>query len=65
MEFKNKMGKSPLHFSAENGHFRVHSFLMDNVDDKNPLDISSQTPWDIAKNHRYISLCKLIELKIA
>ena len=48
---KDREGVTPLHFSAENGHFEVCELIMDNVSNKNPQNKAGWTPlhWAAGK----------------
>jgi ankyrin repeat protein len=47
MENKNPANNSsltPLYGAAKNGHLKVCKYLMDHVDDKNPVESTGTTP---------------------
>ena len=59
-------GNTPLHYSAKNGHLKIHELLMDTVEDPNPMNMAQnpETPLDFAKNYNRTAICKLIQSKI-
>ena len=51
---------TPLHCSAQNGHFDVCHLIIENFQEKNPKDYSGRTPLDLARNNNHIDLVNLI-----
>jgi ankyrin repeat protein len=46
--------------AATNGDFNVFKLIFNNVDDKNPIDDSKNTPFHFAAENGHISICQLI-----
>ena len=40
----------------QNGHFKIYSLIIDNVDDTNPADNSGSTPLYIAAQNRHLGI---------
>ena len=39
---RNRGGRTPLHFAAENGYFQICQYILDRIEDKNPRDIAGK-----------------------
>ena len=48
-----------LHEFASKGHVELCRILMENLMDKNPEDLSGQTPFHIAASCGYLDVCRL------
>ena len=44
----NKFGKTPLHMAATNGHLDICRLIIDNVENKHPINIHVETPKNLA-----------------
>ena len=51
---------TPLHFSAEYGHFEVSKFIIENSVDKNPQKHDGVTPLHYSAQQGHLNICKLI-----
>ena len=58
----NEDDRSPLHYAASNGHFRVCKLIIENTSDKNPASIKfdGDTPLHWAASNGHVEICQLI-----
>ena len=54
------MGWSPLSEAAKYGHKNICKLIMNNIEDKNPKDISWTTPLHEAARIGHVQVCKII-----
>jgi len=54
-------GRAAMHLAAENGHLEVIEFLFANGAKIDLVDNFGNTPYEIAKNHNHVQICKYIE----
>ena len=54
-------GWTPLHDAAFNGYLDVCSLIIDNVDNKHPVDNSGKTPKNLADEFKHVEVSKLFE----
>ena len=52
-------GGTPLHFAACMGRLEMCKVILENVNDKNPVDNNGKTPKDIAKKYNDLEIVKL------
>ena len=52
-------GSIPLHFAAGMGCFEMCKLILENVNDKNPVDNNGKTPKDIANEYNELEIVKL------
>ena len=52
-------GRTPLHFAASMGRLEMCKLILENVNDKNPVDNNGKTPKDIAKEYNELEIVKL------
>ena len=52
--FSEKVKHAALHLAVQNGHFEVCKIIVEQIEDKDPVDINGDTPLHIAaKNGRF------------
>ena len=58
----NEDDRSPLHYAANNGHFRVCKLIIENISDKNPASVKfdGDTPLHWAASNGHVKICQLI-----
>ena len=58
----NEDDRSPLHYAASNGHYRVCKLIIENISDKNPSSFKSDsiTPLHWAAFNGHVKICQLI-----
>ena len=57
----NNYGKTPLHWSAAEGHLDICKLIIEDANNKNPSDQSRHTPLFYAKGRGHFEVVKLIE----
>ena len=57
---EGQLGKTPLHYAAENGHYEVCQLILYNVEDLAPQDWNSLTPLDYADENCHSEVIELI-----
>ena len=66
----NRLGKTPLHYAAQNGHYGVCKLIIDNTLYKNPVTTKQKvtetgvTPLHWAARFGHLEVCKLIMEKV-
>ena len=58
----DKIGWTPFHEAARNGHWKICKVIIDNVRNINPVDNYGRTPLDVAKWKQHFKVCTLIRL---
>ena len=58
----NRLGRTPLHWAAINGHIEVCKLILEGTSNKNPAEIKHlrQTPLHYAAYRGHLEICKLI-----
>ena len=49
-----------LHFAAYQGHVEVYQYILDNVDDKTPVDMFGEGPFFWAVRNNQVKFCRVI-----
>ena len=49
-------GETPLHFAAQNGHYKSHQIIFQNVFDRNPRNILGYFPLHVAALHGHFEI---------
>ena len=62
--WKDELGMTPFHLAAQEGHFEICQFFLQNVKDKNPKDNAQDTPLHIAALRGDHRLFKLISKEV-
>ena len=64
MNTKSKLGYTPLHKAAGNGHLDVCVYIMEKIEDKNPRGLFGRTPLHEAACFGHLDICKNIMVNI-
>ena len=56
---RDKLGRTPLHYAAQECHLDICSLILENVNEKHPKDDLGSTPKDVAVERKNEEIVKL------
>ena len=60
-KMKKSRKDTPFHWAAACGHFEICKFIIDAIEDVDPIDDDNNTPYIYARNHGHSDICIYIE----
>ena len=56
---KSLTGFTPLQIAARSGNLEMCRLILENVNDKSPIDANGKTPKDVAEEFNHLEIVKL------